>query len=537
MHVILDLGCVKPVAGTAWMNEVVKEWKQRGRWLRVFPEQEVFQFGNGQSLRSKYQVQVEAALAGCQVVLGFSVVSGECPPLLSRHACSQLSMMIDCGQHTMSSTRMTRMKVKAFGLSRASNGHYTMNIDQFDGVACAQLEADFCTPEGHEAYVVETAEAVMLDHVQAPRHSTTSPSTCAAHVQQCIDSQGRLGGGCSNNASCAENKATALANVQSSRRWRRKRTCWWAFPARNFCTSAQGQIRSHGSEEASCNACEAFQAGAGGGAGRRGGAERRLVGGGCGRAEQGRTEHDPQAPREDPGGQEQEGQSDGPDRIRSGPPQPVHDMECGDGLEPGRVCEISHEDVPLEEVPMADASEAGSGEGGGGPMEEEPALAGHAVREGGGIAMGTLRGTSTKDQQQGDLEALPLKLLQRGDAQRLKQGAQQAKERAALIQNTAKTEERYVVLEISAGMARLSEEAIDLLYGHDLRQNDTQKRVFDIIHERKPDLVTLSMPCGPWCSWMRLAPEEKLDELRAEHLTLWRFARKVWDKQVSEGPD
>eukprot|EP00913_Durusdinium_trenchii_P019903 g18709.t2 len=117
---------------------------------------------------------------------------------------------------------------------------------------------------------------------------------------------------------------------------------------------------------------------------------------------------------------------------------------------------------------------------------------------------------------------------------RVKQGVEkEAKERAALIQNTAKTEERYVVLEISAGMARLSEEAIDLLYGHDLRQNDTQKRVFDIIHEHKPDLVTLSMPCGPWCSWMRLAPEEKLDELRAEHLTLWRFARKAFHVYIS----
>ena len=88
--VILDLGCLKSVAGTKWINQVIKRWQENGRWFKVFAEKEIFRFGNGETLPSKYGVLLQATFAGQDVILNFSVVQGDCPPLLSRPACTQL---------------------------------------------------------------------------------------------------------------------------------------------------------------------------------------------------------------------------------------------------------------------------------------------------------------------------------------------------------------------------------------------------------------------------------------------------------------
>eukprot|EP00435_Cladocopium_sp_Y103_P011695 s3286_g3.t1 len=60
--VILDLGCMRNVVGVEWANDVIKEWKLHDRWLRVQPEEEVFRFGDGNTLKSKYRLQLEATL-------------------------------------------------------------------------------------------------------------------------------------------------------------------------------------------------------------------------------------------------------------------------------------------------------------------------------------------------------------------------------------------------------------------------------------------------------------------------------------------
>jgi hypothetical protein len=103
---ILDLGCMKSVAGTRWANHVVQQWQQEGRWFKVNPEKEVFRFGSGHVLESKFAISIIATFAKKPVILSFSVVSGECPPLLSRPACTQLGVIFDCGLHSMSSRKL-----------------------------------------------------------------------------------------------------------------------------------------------------------------------------------------------------------------------------------------------------------------------------------------------------------------------------------------------------------------------------------------------------------------------------------------------
>ena len=219
LHIILDLGCVKSVVGTQWMNALLAEWKKRDRWFRVFPEKETFQFGNGQSLQSRYSVHFEAMLATCHVVLAFSVVHGHCPPLLSRHACSQLGMSINCGNHTCSSVKM---KVKTFGLSRATNGHYLLAIDQFTEEHRASLPSDFKVPEDFEAYVIQPTEAVMFepDNRDSARPDARS-ALPTVHVERQHWEEGRASD---------EGMPTMWGRGSSSegmRPWRRRRCSTW----------------------------------------------------------------------------------------------------------------------------------------------------------------------------------------------------------------------------------------------------------------------------------------------------------------------
>ena len=55
----------------------------------------------------------EATVLGVQVILRLSVVPGECPPLLSKPACTQLGMIIDTEYHTVSARKL-KVKTTVF---------------------------------------------------------------------------------------------------------------------------------------------------------------------------------------------------------------------------------------------------------------------------------------------------------------------------------------------------------------------------------------------------------------------------------------
>ena len=127
-RVILDLGCMRNVVGVQWANDVVEEWQKNGRWLRVLQEDEVFRFGDGNTLRSQYRLQLEATFGGRKVLLAFSVVPGPCPPLLSKQSHTKLGVKLDTEHHTLSSRKL---KVQNYGLIETEAGHYTVRIDEF----------------------------------------------------------------------------------------------------------------------------------------------------------------------------------------------------------------------------------------------------------------------------------------------------------------------------------------------------------------------------------------------------------------------
>ena len=90
-------------------------------------ESEAFPFWGRGGAPQSLPHRVVGTFAGKEVVYGFSVVDGVCPPLFSRSGCTQLGVIIDCEHHTVSSRKLG---VKSFGMGR-DEGHYTVRIDEF----------------------------------------------------------------------------------------------------------------------------------------------------------------------------------------------------------------------------------------------------------------------------------------------------------------------------------------------------------------------------------------------------------------------
>ena len=141
--VILDIGCMRSVAGVHWASALIKRWQAEGRWFRVTPEVETFKFGDGEVLKSRYRLSFVGSFGAKPVVYGFSIVDGVCPPLFSRAGCTQVGVVIDCEHHTVGARKLG---IKSYGLCLDS-GHYTMPVDECEPL-CAELPEDFMLPKG-----------------------------------------------------------------------------------------------------------------------------------------------------------------------------------------------------------------------------------------------------------------------------------------------------------------------------------------------------------------------------------------------------
>ena len=174
---IVDLGCMRTVAGTTWINRIVPQWKEKQWFIKVVPEAEQFRFGDGQVVRSKFAVLLEVAIAGIHGVLRISVAHGTCPPLLSKPVCSALGLVIDTASHTVSSRRFG---VKGYGLEQSKGGHYVIPINDFGDTTAKSISSDFVMQEHKEIVVMSDprGSAIRDRDPDAP----SSPAELA-HVQ------------------------------------------------------------------------------------------------------------------------------------------------------------------------------------------------------------------------------------------------------------------------------------------------------------------------------------------------------------------
>ena len=514
-HVIVYLGCVRSVVGLEWMNDLVEAWKRHDRWLRVWSERETFQFGNGEQLISRYRVEFEALIGGHRVVLGMSVVDGSCPPLLSRHACSQLGMQTDCGAHAFSSHRL---KVRNYGFSRASNGHYLLPIEPKAGDRGVELPDDFRLERGTEAFIIP--------HYAADIGLEADKDSLEAHGLSGFYGMDRM-----QTVREPRTRDQALSIAGGDRRDGSGRgEAFTATPSsRDSTTGAAGTIAGAPHHY--------WRLRGEGGAQLPGGVVLSDPGG----AEDDRAEPGEAAEQPDEGQREE-----GADWDQGGLPQPVPHVQFRGGDEHGLCDGEADANLLVEEVAVADAGEESSGGDAAGALEAQSALAGNAAGQGGGLGLRPLRGNEAEAPRPSRL-ASHVKTLQRGEVQRLKKGVLEARRVNRLLHDTAGLEGRFVVLELFAGSATLTKvagyqmqghwcalEPVDILTGYDLTKKSCRDKVWDMIRRHKPDLITCSMPCKPWCNWMHLLPSDEVEQRRSEAMPLWRFVREVWDHQVSE---
>ncbi|CAE7765363.1 RE2 [Symbiodinium sp. CCMP2592] len=106
--IILDIGCMRSVAGVQWANLLVERWQREGRWFHVEREKETFKFGGGEVLTSRFRLSF-----------------------------------------------VGKLHVKNYGVGQES-GHYTLRVDDCE-VDCASLPMDFRMEQGVDAVPIISA--------------------------------------------------------------------------------------------------------------------------------------------------------------------------------------------------------------------------------------------------------------------------------------------------------------------------------------------------------------------------------------------
>ena len=522
--VILDIGCMRSVAGLEWTNSLLRRWRSEGRWCRVFEENEAFKFGDGEVLWSKFRVEFLGTFAGKPVVYGFSVVEGCCPPLFSRSGCTQIGAVIDCEHHSVSARKLG---VKTYGVGRES-GHYTMPVDECDpgtvtlpGDYRLQIGADIAaidlqtfsaqmpspSSDNTVARNVCAAEPSLVQDLQEPRAQDQGmPPDRLGRGQLCDDLLGRDGPGCRGRPGKGEEGGLQgpLPDEADG----------GSFGDLDYGDA--GHFFDHGARHP--------------------------------RPDSGGGEAHREAPREASGKQGQGPGVEGPDGPARRLPVPQQPLELRVGAQHCSFDDQQDADVVLEEVRVDGPCQAGRREGGRSTLEEESPLAQHAVGEGGGLPVRALRLDAAEAPSTRNDEAhVKRRHLNRGDVQRLKTGVRTALATLEVFNRANRDDGWWLLLEIFAGKALLTKRAgqhanwralepVDIVYGWDLGKEAHRKALLDLIDKEKPDLVTMAPPCGPWSSWTQMCHNvEALMERRRQHLPFWKLAGDVWQRQRAGG--
>lgn len=547
---ILDIGCVRSVAGTAWIEREIALRQKLGKHVFVERTSDWFRFGDGVRRLSSYRVHLEIAIKGHVGLLAVNVIDYPCPPLMSKAVCNALGMCIDCEAN---SCEIRRLGERRCPLAVSTEGHYLVRINDFFPRNPSWHALVF---DQHKRPKVDCEEVRMFEIRQGCAVGKGSKSRLRRQSQAAlrdICTDARLAHGSFDAQSPAPNQGGSSG-----------------VPQRTSCHSlgtGLARVRSELSDAG----------GRGGGdCGRMGG-----PGGGCvagGRSS--RCIHDLDPPQE--AGQASSGQGQGTAAFRrsSSAGQDQHQVNVqsraasGNNRSPGRLSVVGNDQIgrPADEcivgVPPEDhysqvegdaADDACEGSLPADPraMEEKPSMAWAAVRDRTSRHVGPLRfvcedAAAAEGSRDVPLEhpscasEVPLQAFQRGQTQRLKKGVSHALHGQALLRQVARavTDRKFCVLEVfgtsvSYHAAEHSDwialEPVDLLCGVDLSDKLEQDRVLKQIDELSPDLVLLMPPCGPWSCMQSINDPAVVVWKRLMAFHLWEFTRKVWDLQTSKG--
>ena len=533
---------MRNVAGVQWANDVVATWKQEGRWFRIMEESETFKFGDGNTLDSKYRLQLEATFGGKRVLLAFSIVPGMCPPLLSKKSHGLLGVVIDCVHDSLSSKKLG---IKTYGLTTTEGGHYMMRIDEFQHVATdhepVHLHLDGDAEVGfilggagsvaQEALTTESAfqsnshvdgEPPAMSHLlqDGPQDQRLPGPVLRRRVPSLVTGDGRED---EDDGSRARHQSRGTSQAGSS-----GDGCVQACWIQEF---SQGEVTFHDGPEP-------------------GGATGVFLGSG-GRADYGGEGHHREEERKGSQIQGQEDRISSPHGHSGRLPVLGGCLEQRLGDEHQEECREPSAGAAMEEVGLAAACEKcdSGGRPGQDALEEKPSLAELDDWQRSGDFVGPLRRDEAEDPgSRCDSEVLKMVRPQRGVQQHFKESIRNLQEVFASLKGVCEMETRWVALEIFAGCCRFTQMAntkegwhalppVDLHLGQDLQQKEVQSQVLACIRKYEPDLVTLSPRCGPWSQFQRLNKNpEKLMAARKEDLPLWDEQDKGQRLVLTENP-
>ena len=511
---IVDIGCIRSVAGMQWIDREVTARRNLGRHVHVERVADWFRFGDGVRRLSRYRVYLEVAIKGHVGLLPVNAIDFPCPPLLSKAVCNVLGMCIDCGSNTCEIRKLGERKCL---LHVSSEGHYLLPISDFN-----------------------------------PRNPNWKTLTEDQRLKPKIDSD---------DVRMFEVRSGVAVGKGS-----RIRKCTSALISHGLASSPSG-----GSADPLRARClrDQFDGDAGGG--------RVAVGGGCqhdidapkaSQAEGSSIDNCDSAKAKEPvqpgsslhsrGGARPEGQEqEGEHQVQT----EAAAVGCDHGaagrlsvaghdkvLRPGVQCLLDRapaDDLPQVEGPGVDVE----GASGYGSLQDavapQPTLAGQPLCAGAGSTVGTCGSVRPISPRQHRPSSVPscVRAFQRGQVQRIKKGISQALHSLALLKNVsdARAERRFCVMEVFGTSLSLhaSESsdwtAVDLLTNVDLSKPEEQRRVLDQIDSLEPDLLVITPPCGPWSCMQAINDQDVVVWKRLMDYHYWTFTRKVWDRQVAAG--
>ena len=551
-RMVVDLGCLRTVAGVQWVVQEVSRCRAHGRFVAVKKTLDYFRFGDGERRPSHYRVFMEVGIVNHVGLLAINAVEYPCPPLLSKGVCSALGLHLDCGSGRFD---LAKLGVQSQHFTTSSEGHFLLSIDcfhpswpswqtllqaghvpkiQHEEIQCFELRQGVPVGRGARrarAHSSPLERSSVSDPRSGPsRGSATCPSLCA-HGSASAPGRG---------FSCAApdhpthgHRGTGLGLRDRSVRGGLSASEVVEGDAAGCIHGGGGTSQQEGRQEIQCP----HEGGQGD-----------------------RTEHD-------------QGEGEHQNHLQEGTAHGHHRPQCrvsnaGDDLEcrPGPEHELDHPwppSSPQVEANGVDAEGSSGCHSGGAPVSASPALASNDVCSRGGGAVGAFgrcdadaagASRTAADEVTGGSEPKPdtvrptCRPWNRGQVQRLRHCLKQTKQAISHLSLVAKCSDQatWKVLEIFGGSANLSLiarstgkwvalEPVDLMYGSDLLSPKEQRVVLDQLHEWEPDLVCLEPPCGPWSSLQAINPKETVELKRALHMPFWYFSAKVWKVQHNSG--
>ncbi|CAL1140460.1 unnamed protein product [Cladocopium goreaui] len=615
---ILDLGCMKTVAGTAWVNPVVKRWKEEGHFVKVVPESESFRFGDGHVNQSRFAIILHVSIATIPCLLRISVVAGSCPPLLSKPVCSALGLVVDTASHTISSRKH---HVKAFGLYQSRGGHYTIKIDDIEHLQEVPQHA-----------MLESYREVMPLQISSGSRrvmfaSPDDPSDSVDRIPSNVPGSdgGSMGDGRPNDL-IGRDAGSGGGGCQQTLNNQEGSTNDQVEEADNFTGYQNTSGSSTGQHQpAACTDARDASADA---------TDVHADAAPCNSACRGGDAQGAQEVESQVGFPTQDSQAGRSDTSAGGLSDTFQRLLTRPDLQRDALTVDPDIDVQMEVVTSDVAHQGGRGVRGQETLEAQSTLDPTHARAPSGVDVGSHRfgktavlqpqglsvgiGTDARGGGGGTRRTSPPKqeclqemisdpnaptvreqerrtqdridlvcagdpsdgarhrgvedvpqhdsgkdvlhseernnpgkhkiTLNRRQKRSIQIGVQKALRTHARIYDVIKMKyKRWSLMEIFAGRATLSEMAHetgrwdvlppqDVLYGLDLTSEEHQQMLKDVIDAQKPEVITLSPPCGPWSSWQRMRKRKDiLSALRREHLPFWEFVLWVWSYQTTNG--